>query len=97
MRGLLSFMIMYLLSKREMYGMEIAEEIGKRKTERPNPGTIYPALKELEAEGIIASRKNGRVRYYRLTVRGRSGVNHAARYFTQAYAEVVDDFRAGKF
>ena len=48
MRGMLSFMILWLLSKRPMYGQELATEIGKRRGTKPNPGTIYPALKELE-------------------------------------------------
>ena len=51
MRGMLSFMILWLLSDRSMYGQELAEEIGKRKGEKPNPGTIYPALKELTIKG----------------------------------------------
>ena len=47
MRGMLSFMILWLLSTRPMYGQELATEIGKRRGDKPNPGTIYPALKDL--------------------------------------------------
>ena len=43
MRGMLSFTILWLLSKRPMYGQELAMEIGKRRGDKPNPGTIYPA------------------------------------------------------
>ena len=47
MRGMLSFLILFLLSKKPMCGSELAKEIGKRKGETPSPGTIYPALKAL--------------------------------------------------
>jgi len=59
MRGMLSFLILWLLSKKAMYGQELAEEIGKRRGTKPNPGTIYPALRELEKRGLIKSRKEG--------------------------------------
>ena len=36
-----------------MHGQELADEIGKRKGEKPSPGTIYPALKGLkESQGV---------------------------------------------
>jgi PadR family transcriptional regulator PadR len=95
MRGMLSFLILYLLSKREMYGLELAEEIGRRKAEIPNPGTIYPALKALEARGLIRGSLRGKTRAYRLTPRGRRELADAARYFYQAYADIVDDVRRG--
>jgi len=47
MRGMLGFLILFLLSKKPMHGQEIADEIAKRKGEKPSPGTIYPALKNL--------------------------------------------------
>jgi len=47
MRGLLSFLILHLLTKKKMYGAEIADEIARRKAEKPNPGTLYPTLKQL--------------------------------------------------
>ena len=95
MRGYLSFSILYLLGKKPMYGSQIATELMKRRFERPTPGTIYPALKALEAEGLIKPDGKGK-KVYRLTREGRTGLRDAARYFVQAYADVVDDFRAGK-
>src|SRR5580700_4832215 len=59
MRGMLSFMILWLLSKRPMYGQELAAEIGKRRGEKPNPGTIYPALKDLASRGMIRAHLEG--------------------------------------
>ena len=96
MRGYLSFSILYLLGKKPMYGSEIAAELTKRRFERPTPGTIYPALKSLQAEGLIRPQGKGHRKGYRLTREGRTGMRDAARYFVQAYGDIIDDFRAGK-
>jgi DNA-binding PadR family transcriptional regulator len=89
MRGMLSFLILHLLSKKKMYGGEIAEAIAKRKAEKPNPGTLYPALRYMEKRGLIESTKEGNVKYYKLTPAGREGLRQATDYFIQAYADIV--------
>ena len=89
MRGLLSFLILHLLSKKRMYGLEIAEEIALRKAEKPNPGTLYPTLKQLEARGLIESAKEGNTKYYKLTPAGKEGLKSAKEFFIQAYADIV--------
>lgn len=89
MRGMLSFLILHLLSKKRMYGAEIAREIARRKADRPNPGTLYPTLKYMEAKGLIVSRRSGRTRYYRITPAGRKGLQQAKRFFIQAYGDIV--------
>ncbi len=96
MRGYLSFSILYLLGKKPMYGSEIATELTKRRFDRPTPGTIYPALKALEEEGLVRREGKGNTKVYRLTREGRTGLRDAARYFVQAYADIVDDYRAKK-
>jgi DNA-binding PadR family transcriptional regulator len=96
MRGMLSFLILFLLSKKEMYGMELAEGIGRRKAEVPNPGTLYPALKGLEAQGLIKGYVRGKNKYYRLTPKGERELAEASRYFYQAYADVIDEVRRGR-
>lgn len=96
MRGLLSFSILYLLHTKPMYGSEIADELAKRRFDRPNPGTIYPALKAMEAEGLIRLEGGKARKMYDLTRDGRKGLRDAARYFVQAYGEIVDEFRAGR-
>ncbi len=97
MRGMLSFLILFLLSKRRMYGLELAGEIGRRKAEAPNPGTLYPALKSLEGQGLIRGSVQGKTKSYRLTPKGRRELGDAARYFYQAYADIVDEVRLGIF
>src|SRR5271170_2800626 len=90
MRGMLSFMILWLLSKRPMYGQELAAEIGKRRGDKPNPGTIYPALKDLATRGMIESRLEGRNNVYHLTERGKVGLARALQYFRTAFGEIFE-------
>ena len=91
MRGMLSFMILWLLAKKSMYGQELAKEIGKRKGAKPNPGTIYPALKELKKRGLIESDKKGRVTTYQITEAGREGFHLACEYFFRAFGEIFQE------
>ncbi len=91
MRGMLSFMILWLLSKRPMYGQEIAAEIGERKGDKPNPGTIYPALKELAKRGLIEARPDGRNLVYELTSEGRVSLSKSIEYFRRAFGEILQE------
>jgi DNA-binding PadR family transcriptional regulator len=88
MRGMLSFQILHLLSKRPMHGDEIAQEIGKRRGEKPTAGTIYPALKELKNKRLIKGGKKGKTIVYSLTPRGKTAVRNARAYFVRCFADV---------
>ena len=96
MRGMLSFTILWLLSKRSMYGQELATEIGKRRGEKPNPGTIYPALKDLASHGLIEARIEGRNSVYRLTEEGAVSLAKSKEYFERAFGDILleSGFRA---
>ncbi len=89
MRGMLSFMILWLLSIRAMYGQELAEEIGKRKGDKPNPGTIYPALKDLNKRGLVKIHLEGRNKVYELTKLGRVSLSKSVDYFQKAFGEIL--------
>ena len=88
MRGMLSFMILWLLSSRPMYGQELATEIGKRRGDKPNPGTIYPALKELSNRKLIKAHLEGRNNVYELTDQGQASLSKALEYFQNAFGEI---------
>ena len=88
MRGMLSFMVLWLLSTRPMYGQELATEIEKRRGEKPNPGTIYPALKDLTRRGLISGQLRGRNTVYELTPIGKSSLASALDYFEKAFGEI---------
>jgi DNA-binding PadR family transcriptional regulator len=77
-RGEFGLLILGLLGRREMYGYEIVAEL-RRTTEGTidlPEGTVYPALRRLEHEGLIgghwvdAANSAPRRRYYRLTTDG---------------------------
>ncbi|XRH74973.1 MAG: PadR family transcriptional regulator [Candidatus Methanosuratincola verstraetei] len=95
MRGMLSFQILWLLSKRPMNGQEICREIARRKGRGPTPGTIYPALKELRKRGLVRMERAGRETRYSLSERGREGLDKACRYFISAFGEILAEY--GKF
>jgi PadR family transcriptional regulator, regulatory protein PadR len=89
MRGMLGFLILFLLSKKPMNGQEIADEIANRKGDRPSPGTIYPALKNLRLMGFISiEEKEGKAISYSLTERGKNALKVAKRRFTRTFLGV---------
>ncbi len=88
MRGLLSFLILFLLSKKTMHGQGIAEEIEKRKGTKPSPGTIYPALKSLKKMGLIDEQKAGKTIVYHLTKNGEKELEIAKKYFCKAFMDI---------
>jgi len=75
--GLLPLLTLHLLCLKEMFGSEIMAEIENRtdKTWSPNPGSIYPLLKELEEEKFVKGRwslnSEHPRRLYRITDKGR--------------------------
>ena len=89
MRGMLSFLVLFLLSKKPMHGQEIADEIGKRKGTKPSPGTIYPALKALKEAGLIKEKKDGKNIIYELTKDGKIGLAEAKRHFCQMFVDIL--------
>ena len=90
MRGMLGFLILFLLSKKPMHGQELADEIARRKEgEKPSPGTIYPALKNLREMGFISSdEKEGKTVTYTLTERGRNALRISKRRFIRTFLGV---------
>jgi DNA-binding PadR family transcriptional regulator len=64
-----------LIAEQPMNGYQIIQEIGERSggVWRPSPGSIYPALQQLEDEGLIrAEASDGGRRAYQLTDEGRT-------------------------
>ncbi|MDO8628792.1 MAG: PadR family transcriptional regulator [Nanoarchaeota archaeon] len=93
MRGMLSFLILFLLSKHPMCGQSLAMELEKRKGSKPSPGTIYPALKSLRAAGYIKEKKQGKMVMYALTVEGELVLKRAQQVFCKTFAGVSADGR----
>ncbi len=88
MRGMLSFQILWLVSKKPMHGEQIAEEIRKRRGEKPKAGTIYPALKEMSSRKLIKGRKSGKTITYSITPAGEKAVSQAITYFVRSFGDI---------
>ena len=94
MKGFLSFLVLKLISKKNMSGEDIREELKRRKGSKPSPGTIYPVLKNLSKNGFIEEIKNGKkAKKYRLTKKGKKEVAIATRKFCQIFYDMKDEFK----
>lgn len=98
MRGMLSFQILWLLSKRSMHGGELSKEIGKRRGDAPKPGTIYPALKHLKEEGLIEDERgeDQKTIKYHLTDAGKKVLEASMEHFYKMFGEVLEDYKWAK-
>lgn len=80
-KGTLSLLILSLLSRRPMYGYEIATTVARDTggAFQWKEGSLYPALHRLERDGLIRSAWQGspgvrRRKYYDLTDGGRDAL-----------------------
>jgi PadR family transcriptional regulator PadR len=87
MKGYLSFLVLWIISKKSRTGAEISEELAKRKGTKPSPGTIYPVLKELTKKGLIKPDKEKR---YTLTSEGRKELNSACNLFCNIFHDMKE-------
>src|ERR671937_281618 len=68
--------ILTLLAEEPRNGYQIIQELAERSGGmwRPSPGSIYPALQQLEDEGLIRAEQTGGRKAYKLTDAGREFV-----------------------
>lgn len=76
-RGDVRAAILALLAEQPRNGYQIMQELEKRSRGlwRPSPGSVYPALQQLQDEGLIRDEPEGGSRTYHLTDAGREYVN----------------------
>ena len=77
-KGVLEICVLTLISKKDMYGYEIVQNISK--VIEVNEGTIYPILRWLTKEGyfetyILESNEGPARKYYKLTAEGKNNLN----------------------
>ena len=96
MRGAGPVAVLQLLSRREMYGYELAEALGRRSDGVLALGqsTLYPMLYNLESRGWVVSRwvemKSGRKRrYYTLTEAGAAELASHRAHWQELYRAMV--------
>ncbi len=82
LQGTLNMLILQVLSRKKANGYEIAKLIEQRSAEalQVDHGSLYPALRRLEANGWITaewgiSSSNRKARYYALTAAGRKQIS----------------------
>ena len=75
-RGNVRAGILALLSEQPRNGYQIMQELEQRSRGmwRPSPGSVYPALQQLEDEGLVKAEETGGGRVFELTDRGRAYV-----------------------
>jgi PadR family transcriptional regulator PadR len=86
LKGSISLLLLSLLSRGEMYGYEIFQEVSRRSANafEFKEGTLYPALHQLEKRGLVKAEwrtgANGRERkYYSLTAKGKKAAREYER------------------
>ncbi|HEY4451627.1 MAG TPA: PadR family transcriptional regulator [Solirubrobacteraceae bacterium] len=75
-RGDIRTAALLLLSEEPRNGYQIMQEVQERSGDvwRPSPGSVYPALSQLEDEGLIRSQEHDGRKLYALTEEGRAFV-----------------------
>ena len=93
MKGFLTFIVLKLISKKNMSGDEIRDEMKERRGTRPSPGTIYPVLKEMSKSGFIEETANsGKTKKYKITKKGKKELELATKRFCRIFYDMKDDF-----
>jgi|SRR5581483_3712367 len=90
LKGTLSLLILSLLSRKAMYGYEIAATV-HRDTDGAftwREGSLYPSLHKMQADGLITGeweeKERGRKRrYYHITDKGRAALEEKVKSWTE--------------
>ena len=89
-------LVLGLLSKGDMYGYEMIEELARRSSDafQLKEGTLYPVLHGLERDGLVEAYEQaaptGRMRkYYHLTRKGKEALKTEAEEWRR-YTAAVD-------
>ncbi|MGH9045121.1 MAG: PadR family transcriptional regulator [Acidimicrobiales bacterium] len=94
LRGAVWLHILHHTDTEEVHGAWVAEELG-RHGYKISPGTLYPTLHKMEAEGLLRSRPNvvhGRARRsYVATPKGRRALDRAKRQLRELATELLGD------
>ena len=84
-KGFLSFLILWLVSRKSMTGAEIASELEKRKGKKPSPGTIYPVLKNMKEKKLLLIDEN---KSYTLTEKGKKSLEAHLDAFIKTFHDI---------
>ncbi len=112
-RGLLVHYILHRISVKPSHGYELLQDIETKTAGawRPGPGSIYPILKKLLADGLLETERTGRVstaqHVYHITTKGKQRLDEAKKMFANAsqrwsslrriFVEMLDPEDIGNF
>lgn len=85
-KGVLSYLVLSVLAKKEQYGYELIEEIKQFSKIEIAEGTLYPLLNRLKKEGMVDAKwveqDSGIPRkYYHLTTSGKASLADMHKYW----------------
>ena len=93
LRGAVRLHVLHHAAERDLHGAWMAEELA-RHGYRISPGTLYPTLHRMEAEGLLRSRhevtEGRRRRLYRTTAKGAQQLNVMRRALRELADEVLE-------
>lgn len=89
-RGDVRAAVLLLLAEQPRHGYDIITELVERSEGRwqPSPGSVYPVLKRLAAEGLVRSQTEGERRVFELTDAGRAYVEEHADELGEPWADI---------
>jgi len=89
-RGDVRAAVLLLLAEQPRHGYDIITELVERSEGRwqPSPGSVYPVLKKLAADGLVTATTEGERRVFELTAAGRRYVEEHADELGEPWADV---------
>lgn len=93
-KGVLEYCVLALLARREMYGLELADDLVERGL-TASEGSLYPLLARMQQSGSVTSRREARDgarprKYYTLTDDGRAQLATFAEVWGRIAPQVHD-------
>jgi DNA-binding PadR family transcriptional regulator len=93
LRGAVQLHILHHAGEAEIHGAWMSQELAGHGYDI-SPGTLYPTLHRLEAEGLLTSRKvveDGHLRrVYKITAKGRAALKRTKKALRELADEVLD-------
>jgi DNA-binding PadR family transcriptional regulator len=91
--------MLVLLDEEPRNGYGLMQEIERRSDGvwRPSPGSVYPALQQLEDEGLVRAVESGGRKQYELTDEGRAYVEENRETLAAPWDDVAGEMGSGVF
>jgi DNA-binding PadR family transcriptional regulator len=93
-RIFLKLLVLKIIGEKPTHGYDIIKEVERRSGGRwtPSPGSIYPALEELQSKGWITSEDGERRRLYTITPKGEAAKDRLKAKWQEQLREMATFF-----